>query len=313
MRQDTLYNLYSPSERFWADFMAGGKSGRKLTLWNYYRNYFNFLYQLTTNLFQYEGIGKQLAREIEKRLFYFGRAGILQHNKELVAVYANTYEPDIYGRPKQFTFSFVNGEPDPSFNRVINKDAVLGINTYEMLPTVLIVEHYALMLAHCDASLINYLVNSRIEEIIKVETENEAETARAYYNKVYNGESVALVDKLEDIELSRAGSKKSSGADILEIKDRAIKDFYNIFGINRFEEKKERVVTTEVNANAGMLRLNLEDMREQREHMCEDIETLFGLPCSVKPLVDIDGDTILEGAGEMEEQTEGGTEDVGTV
>ena len=239
MRQDTLYNLYSPSERFWADFMAGGKVGRKLYLWNYYRNYFNFFYQLTTNLFEYDGIGKQLAREIEKRLFYFGRAGIIQHNRQLVAVYANTFEPDIYGRPEKFTFSFVNGEPSANgYQRTINADSVLGINTYEMLPTVFLVEHYALMVAHCDASLINYLVNTRIEEILKVETEKDNETAKAYYSKVYNGESAALLDKLESIEISRNTSGKTSGADILEIKDRAIKDFYNMFGINRFEEKK---------------------------------------------------------------------------
>ena len=308
MREDTLLNLYSPSERFWVDFMAGGKLGRKLNLWNYYRNYFNFFYQLTTNLFQYDGLPKQLAKEIEKRLFYFGRAGIVQHEGKLVAVNVCCNTPDVYGRPTKFSFSFVNGAPDPTYSRDIGKNAVLGINTYEMLPTVLQVEHYALMVAHCDTSMVNYLVNSRIEEILKVETEKEAETARAYYNKVYTGDPSALVDKLEEIEINRNTGGRTSGMDILEIKDRAIKDFYNMFGINRFEEKKERVVTDEVNANAGMLRLNLEDMLEQRENMCEDIEKLFGLPCSVSPLVDIDGDTALEGPAEL--TPEGGVEDV---
>lgn len=299
MIEDTLWNLYSPAERYWVSFLRGGMSGRKLGLWNYFRNYFNFFYQLTTNLFKYEGLNKQLVKEIEKRLFYFGKSGIVQHQGKLVAVNACTNTPDVYGRPTKFTFSFVNGAPDPTFSREINVDGVLGINSYEMIPTALEVEHYALMIAHCDTSIVNYLVNSRIEEILKVENEKEAETAKSYYNKVYTGESVALLDKLEDIEINRNTSGKNSGDDILNIKDRAIKDFYNMFGINRFEEKKERVVVDEVNANASMLRLNLEDMLEQRKTMCNDIEKLFGLPCGVSPMVDIDGDEILEGNTEL--------------
>lgn len=286
--------------------MIGARAGRKLYLWQYFARYFDDFRRITTSLFRYEGISNQLAREIEKRLFYFGKVGLVHHDGKLTAVNVSTYQPDVYGRPEKFTFSFLNGATDPyQYKRDINGDGVLGVNTYDMVPTAPTVEQYALTCAHCDVSAVSYLVNTRIEEILKVTTENEAEKARSYFNSVYEGKMVELLDKLEDIEVDRNKRGAAGQArDILEIKDRAMKDFYNQFGVNRFEEKKERVVTDEVNANAGMLRLNLEDMYEQRLKMCEDIEAVFGLPVDVVPRVDIDGDMVFEAAAELQPEEE---------
>ena len=311
MIEDTLYQMYAPSLRFFEGYLAGRTAGRKLNLWSYFRNYFDFFYQLTTNLFTYDGIPKQLALEIERRLFFFGRSGIIQHKGKLTAVNVNTHDPDVYGRPKQFNFSFVNGETaEGGYNKIIGEDGVLAINTYEMRPTALLVEHFALIAAHCDASTVNYLVNTRVEDVLKAVTQGEAEKAREFQNKVYNGEQGVILDKMEEIELSRAAKSGSgAGRDIIELKDRYLKDFYNMFGISRTEEKKERMVVDEVNANGGMLRLNLQDMLDQREQLCKDLEKVFGLPCSVEPLVDIDGDTYMEGTAEMEPDQEGGKED----
>lgn len=299
MVQDTLYTLYSKSDKFWAAFMRGDRIGRKLYLWNFYRTYFDKFYQLTTNLFAYEGIDKQLAREMERRLFYFGQSGVIMHNGKLAAVNVNTFEPDIYGRPEEFNFSFLNGATDPgNYRRKINVDGVLAINTYERKPTALLAEHYALLIAHCDTSIQSYLVNTRIEDVIKAGTQAEAETARGYLNKIYNGEQAEILDRLEEIELIRRSGAGTKGAEYLEIKDALLKDFYNTFGINRFEEKKERVVVDEVNANAGMLRLNLVEMYEMREQACEDLYNLWGIDARVYPLVDIDGDNSVERGNE---------------
>ncbi len=317
MVEDTLYQLFAPSEAFFKTFMVGAAAGRKLKVWDYFRNYFEFMYQLTTNLFEYDGIPKQLALEIERRLFFFGRAGVVNHKGKLTAVNVNTHTPDVYGRPTQFNFSFLNADTaEGGYNRIIGENGVLAINSYDMYPTALIVEHYALIAAHCDASTVNYLVNTRVEDVFKAVTQSEAEKVREYQNKIYNGETSVILDKLEEIEVSRT-SKASSGAgrDIIELKERYLKDFYNMFGISRTEEKKERMVVGEVNQNGGMLRLNLQDMLDMREQLCKDLEEVFGLPCSVEPLVDIDGDTYMEGPEEMapeEPAQEGGKEDVRT-
>lgn len=299
MIQDTLFNLYSKSSLYWLAFQRGEKTGRKLYLWQFFRDYFSAFYQITTNLFNYEGLDAQLVKEIERRLFYFGIAGVIDHDGKLAAVNANPFEPDIYGRPMEYTFTFLNGAPDPlNYRRKIGVDGVLALNSYEMMPTCLVAEHYALLVAHCDTSVQSFLVNTRIEDVIKASTEKEAETARAYLNKIYNGEQAAILDKLEEIEVLRRTGSPTRGADYLAIKEAYLRDFYNLFGVSRIEEKKERMVVDEVNANKGMLKLNVLDMLEMREKLCADIYNLWGIDCSVSPRVDLDGDNEPEGGAE---------------
>jgi len=299
MVEDTLFNLYSKSNIYWMSYMRGDKVGRKLYLWQFFRDYFSQFYQITTNLFNYKGLDKQLVREIERRLFYFGISGVVLHDGKLVAANACPLDPDIYGRPTAFTFTFINGAPDSNgYRRRINEDGVLALNSYEMVPTCLLVEHFALLIAHCDTSVQSYLVNTRIEDVIKAGTEKEAEQARAYLNKIYNGEQAAILDKLEEIEVIRHSGTNSTGREYLEIKDAYLRDFYNIFGVNKIDEKKERMVVPEVNANSSMLRLNLEEMLDMRKKLCDDIYDLWGINCSVEPRVDIDGDSKMEGGKE---------------
>lgn len=303
--EDTIFNLYSKSDKFWLAFMTGGKAGRKLKLWNYFTTYFTFFYQLSTNLFKYYGLEDQLVKEIERRLFYFGRAGVILHDKKLVAVNANTFEPDIYGRPERFTFSFMNGAKDTGragdqrpYTRTINEDGVLGINTYEMLPTSQVAEHFAFLVAHADTTSASTMINFRPGDILKAASESEAEKARAYLNKIYVGEQGVIVDQLEDMEIIRQTSVSLRSSEVMEMRDRYLRDFFNIIGVNRFEEKKERVVVDEVNANEPMLKLDIKDMYDMRLKMCADIGRVFNVDCLVEPVVDLDGDNYIEGSGE---------------
>lgn len=301
MMDDNIFNLYSKSDKFWLAYITGGMNGRKLKLWNYFRSYFSFFYQLATNLFKYDGLDYKLVKEIERRLFYFGKVGVILHDKRLAAVNANTYEPDIYGRPTAFTFSFMNGDKDDyNFNRYINIDGVLGINTYEMLPTSLIAEHYAFLAAHADTTIAASLVNMRVTDVFKAGTQSHAERAKAFINGVYNGDQQIIIDADEDIEINRPTSSGAglSARETLEVRDRYLRDFFNIIGVNRFEEKKERVVVDEVNANEPMLKLDIADMLEMRREMCRNIKRVFGIECYVVPVVDVDGDGIMEGGDE---------------
>lgn len=303
MREDTIYSLYSKSDRYWLSFLLGDRLGRKLKVWNFQTVYFSFFYQLCSNMFKYDTLDAVLCKEIEKRLFYFGRCGIVKHNGVLAAVNADTSDPDIYGRPRKFTFSFMNGEPDNDskskpYERTIGQDGVLGINTYNRMPTALIAEAFAFMVAHADTSVSNDLINMRMMDILKASTESQAEQARAYLNKVYTGDQACILDKQEDMEIIRQTSAHVSIPETLEARDRYLRDFFNIIGVNRFEEKKERVVVDEVNANEPMLKLDIADMYEQRKLMCANIGKVFGIKCSVIPMVDIDGDDTIEGGGE---------------
>lgn len=301
--QDTMRQLWSKSDKYYLDLLMGGALGRKLNVWDIMRNYFMQFQSIGTNLFSYEGITKDLAREIEKRLFLFGRVGLILYNGALTAVNATPEGYDIYNNPVAFTFAFPNGAEDSNKNdpnrRVIGKNGVMGRNTFTFYPTSAICEQYALMLAHTDISIIAELVNGRLMDVLKANNNSNAETAKQFMNDLYIGKLSFIRDDSEDMEIDRSPRSISHLRELIDTKDRLMRDFYNIFGIAKAAEKRERMITEEVETNEKMLNFNLKDMLEMRVKMCDEINRLFNYNVSVKSHIDIDGDSRLENENEM--------------
>lgn len=303
--EDSIYKLFAPSEKFFKAFLYGGACGRKLELWDYYRNYFFHYKNIITKIFEYKGLDKELVVEIENRLFFFGRCGIVEENNELWAVDVNPYGRNRYGKPTEFNFTFRNGETGKA--RIIGVDGVLGINTYDIFPSALYAEQYAFQLAHTDTSIVSELVNSRMIDIIMAHNNSNAENANKYLNDIYRGKFSYITDTTEDMEIDRTNKGIGHIKDYLDAKDRFIKDSYESFGIKKVAEKRERMITGEVESTNDLMNLNLKDMLDCRIKMCEDINKIFGTNASVVSHIDLDGDSIKENENEFEEKGE--TED----
>ena len=87
--------------------------------------------------------------------------------------------------------------------------------------------------------------------------------------------------------------------DLLDAKERTLKGYYELFGIRKQNEKRERMITDEVQANEELLHFNLKDMMESRKELCRNIKNVFGVDCSVVSHVDIDADGNKENEKEM--------------
>ena len=305
MVQDTVYELFKPSDNFFKRFMFGKCCGRKLELWDYFRNYFFRFKYIATNIFGYKGLSKELTKEIEERLFYFGRCGIIKDG-DLFAVDIAPFGMNRYGKPTGFNFTFRNGETVGTNTCIIDKDGVYALNTYDTFPTALIVEQYAFEGSHIKTSEIVELINLRIMDILKAPNNASAESARQYQNDIYKGKLSFITDKTEDIEIDRATKGLSHLKDYIDIEDRFLKDVYETFGIKRVAEKRERMITGEVEGTNNLMMLNLKEMLDCRKKMCDDINKLFGTNASVYSLIDLDNDGTIE----KEKEFEGGTKNV---
>lgn len=297
--------LWSKSDQYYLRLLSGGCRGRRWNVWDYFRTYMQMLGQIGRNLFYYEGYDNDdFFREIEKRLYYFGRCGVVKHSGDLIAVDANGNTPGIYNKPERFTFVFGGGIQDNSQTpneREIGKAGAFGYNTFEGFPTVNAVEHYALMLAHTDASITMELVNGRMVDVLKVSNNRSAEAAGAYSKKLYDGDYSFLQDKTEELEIDRANSSRGSRLrELTDTKERLLKDVYAMFGVNRVAEKRERLVSAEADGSGAMLLLNLKDMLEMRKKFVADINKVFGTSISVKCHIDIDNDGKLEHEAEAD-------------
>lgn len=297
--------LWSKSDQYYLRLLSGGCRGRRWNVWDYFRTYMQMLGQIGRNLFYYEGYDNDdFFREIEKRLYYFGRCGVVKHGGDLIAVDACGNTPGIYNKPERFTFVFGGGIQDNSATpneREIGKAGAFGYNTFEGFPTVNAVEHYALMLAHTDASITMELVNGRMVDVLKVSNNRSAEAAATYSKKLYDGDYSFLQDKTEELEIDRANSSRGSRLrELTDTKERILKDVYAMFGVNRVAEKRERLVSAEADGSGAMLLLNLKDMLEMRKKFVSDINKVFGTSVSVKCHIDIDNDGKLEHEAEAD-------------
>ena len=307
--QDSMRPLWSMTDRYFYGLICGINAGRELNVWDLFRNYFEQFRSIGEYIFEYEGIDKELARQIEKRLFLFGRCGIVSKSGELTAVTANPYGMDKYSEPTHFTFCYGGGLPDDSKTpemREVNKNGVFAKNTFTMYPTAMLAEQYALMLAHTDMSIICELVNGRFMDVLKAGNNKAAESARAFHKALYNGNLKIIEDLTEEIEIDRSSARTSHMREYLDCKNQILSEFYGIFGINKTIEKRERMITDEVNSSEKLLNFNLKDALEMIENMSDDIGIVFNRTVTVKSHIDIDSD----GNFENEQEMEGGAEDV---
>ena len=303
MINDNVLNLYSKSDKYYMRLLASKSLGRELNVWDVFRNYFEQFTAMGMNLFSYDVIGayvpERFFKQLEKRLFFFGRAGIVLRGDELVAVDASGFGDDVYNEPEQFNFVFGGGLPDDRstpFERTINQNGVYAKNTFTAYPTALITEQYALMIAHCDISIVADLVNGRFMDVLKAGNNKSAEAAAKFHKDLYAGKLSYLYDATEELEVDRAARGVSRLRDYIDTKSSLLKEFYALFGINKTNEKRERMITDEVKDNQELLHFNVQDMLDQRRKMCDDVKNTFGIDLSVKCHVDIDANGTPEAA-----------------
>ena len=311
MIDQNMYKLFTKSDKYYMRLMSGAALGRQINVWDIFRNYFEHFTAMGMNLFSYEVeegyMPERFFKQLEKRLFFFGHAGIVERNSELVAVSASGFGEDEYDEPLKFNFNFGGGILDkfktPN-ERTINQTGVYVKNTFTGYPTAMAAEQYALMIAHCDMSIIAELVNSRFMDVLKASNNQSAEAAGKFYKDLYMGKLSFISDKTEELEVDRAARGVARLKDYTDTKASLLKEFYALFGINKTNEKRERMITDEVKDNQTLLQFNVKDMLDQREKMCEDIGNVFSIKVSVKCHVDLDAD----GTPEAEEAKQRGAE-----
>lgn len=315
MIDPNVLKLYSKSDQYYLRLMAGGACGRRLNVWDIFRNYFQHFTAMGMNLFSYEvvdysglDIPERFFKQLEKRLYFFGRAGIVQREKEITAVSAAPFGQDVYDEPTDFSFVFGGGLPDPGeatpFERSVDGSGVYAKNNFMTYPTAMIAEQYSLMIAHCDMSIIAELVNSRFMDVLKASNNKSAESARIFYKDLYDGKLSHITDVTEELEIDRSARGVSRLRDYMDTKAGLLKEFYALFGINKTNEKRERMITDEVKDNQELLQFNVKDMLDEREKMVKEIRDVFGCDIKVKCHVDIDGDGEKEDAEELKAEPE---------
>lgn len=261
------------------------------------------LFAIVEKLFTWNNLDfKQ--KEIESRLILRGRVGIVRIGKDIVPVVAdglngNTYYPDEF---KYFNWNTVNSK---SGRGVIDKDAILIDNNALRNPTMDIVRRYALILAHTEVTLLNALINGRSNKTIVASNQKMADSIRVYQDKIINGSNDAIVDPsfigLNVLDQANGQNSLNYIKQLYDIRQSLLYSFYEDLGIKKNQQKRERLVSDEVEADTMLLKLNIKDMYDSRKEGCEKVNKMFGTNWTVFCNIDYDADGPAEGGEENEE------------
>lgn len=274
------------------DNYNGGGSSYPLAF-KYWRNE---LLKFASNIFTWELEGVE-SKQIENRLLLCGCCGISKAGSKLIAV-----EPmlngltDYFDTYTRYTWATPLHHSD-GLGDIINKTGVLIDNDNLRNGIYNKIHWYSMQLAHTEVTLINVLINGRTGKVYVAGTDKVAQSIRDFRSKLYRGKNDVIVDKsFLGVEVHDEGSTSSlSLKDLLDTRNNILANFYEDIGVQKSMNKKERMVTNEVETNNQLLRLNLYDMFEHRKKGAKDIENVFGVKCTVKCNVDIDDDGQKEG------------------
>lgn len=170
-----------------------------------------------------------------------------------------------------------------------------------------IVAYYADMLALCAESIGMNLVNSKVSYAFATRTKNGAETFKKMFDKIQSGDPAVfydsdLTDELgERWQLFDKNVKNSYIAnDILEAMRKIELMFDNDIGIpNANTEKKERMITDEVNANNFEARSKCELWLEEIQNGFEKVNAMFDLNLSVTWRNEVMGNVNAQSVGDL--------------
>lgn len=257
---------------------------KEMALADIYADNVKLLFEKCVRIFKWNEVPKNLPqREIEKYVIALGFCGFVNDKKcgymvsnggmSVPTQYDDVFRKFTYARPTAYGGTVTIGE-----------DCVIIRNTSMMNSLSGLIKRTASQLAHADVTLRAALVNYRANEVLSADDDATAESINAYYDSLYEGKLKAILDSGLINGVKNLSSSKSY-ADLLkltDVKNEIMRSFFAEIGIRQKSDKRERLVTEEVESDSMMLLFNIHDMLEQRQNACDEINKIFGLNMSVE-------------------------------
>lgn len=255
------------------------------TFLNAYIYWTDNLFERIMRLFVWNGAGDIMPKEMESRILIAGHCGVINFfdgvTEELTAMFGSFYGVSKYFDEKPF---YNLRCPIWAGSGRIGYDTCIIENTSLKNPCLPMVQRYAYMLAHTEVSLVKALINLRDSGGVPVATSSKQKAdIEDYQQKLYNGEDGVVID-FGALGVEFAGTDRHTNQsilDIMEVRQKLLKNFYSDIGIRASFDKRSNTVVNEVEADTTMLLFNITDMLEARKRSADRVNKMFGVNWSV--------------------------------
>ena len=252
-----------------------------------YIDYLERMKKICLSLFEWQNLPSSMnARFIEMCLFYQGQCALLYDD---ILGYINTMASDggyinIYGLPTEINcYSYRFNQRRTLYTvdsgEEKGKECILVMNNYERIPTSASVSLFAYRLAEAQRTADINIKGQRTPLLI-ITDQKQYYTLKKMYEEydgntpvIFADKNVITPDALKAIKTDAPLILK----DLTEYKTQIWNEFLTTFGISNLSEKRERLITNEVDSNNELINLNLQSQLITRQQACEQFNEKYGL------------------------------------
>lgn len=248
-----------------------------------FSDWFYRLMLIARSVFEWENLPKHMNEKwIERYLFSEGKCVFFEDPTKglMIAKLSNEGEYNYYDEPTQVRPYGNHYTGDTLINGV---NCVIIQNNDECIPTSPTIQLYALKLANIDRTIDVNINDMKMPIIIKC-SEKQRTTLKHVISQRNENEPVIWGDNTLDIDTTVLKTDAPLVFKDLELqKHMVLNEVYTFLGINNAnQDKKERLVDDEVQANNEQVEAAFNMMLKAREDACKRINDMFGLNIKVK-------------------------------
>ena len=246
-----------------------------------FNSLFNRYKLIATNMYEWEGLPEGiLPRHIEKWLFDDGKVCFFKAPQMSFMALPCTDGPglNVYGEPttyRAYGFNYQHTMPAD--------DCVIIENNLLRIPTKPFIMHYVNKITEAERTM-DVNVKACKTPIIFPCDDKDVLTWKRVFQQVDGNAPAIFADRglnLESIQAFQTGVK-FMGNDIMDYKACVESDLLTFLGLNNNPvDKKERLVTSEADANNQIIQSFADLQMEARQRACDEINSKFGLSIRV--------------------------------
>lgn len=269
---------------------------RKVTFASAYKYWKNDLFSYLSKTFtivDWEESEAYIERHLKTILLLDGRAGACYDGNGKFAIgraslYGYTHYYDEY---PSMMVNLCDEVIDCDDIMTENRNGVLLKNNSLMNGFRQKINLYASLLAHCDVTLHNGMINRRDNNIFVALTNSQAQAVNRYRQAVAEGKLDTLVDpafSLTKLLDSASTNGILSLAEVYDIRERLLTQYLEDIGIKKGDTKRERLVSAEVNADDDLLNLNMMDVYDSWRAGIKEVNKYFNKNLRVVANIDLE-------------------------
>lgn len=250
--------------------------------------YFYKIRSLAMTRFKWTNIPKENSNVDERFLeaVLFDKGAAVWSYDEVIGGYTGLWttlgsQLDIYNLPQKYTAYGSNGYT----RELTSSDSVLIFDNNQLIPGCYGAYYYAKRLAEIEKSIMANLIAIRNPIIVQVSASQKLAVQNAV-KKVMDNDPIVVV--ADDYDLSNTIKSLDTSAkllvpDLQSAKQSVWSECMLFLGYdNRINEKKERLITDEVESNNGQLEGYRFAGYQMRKTACDKINKMFGLEIGVE-------------------------------